>query len=404
MYDLASTDIIILSMSRWDGIYSSAILSMAKAMAAHQRVFYIDHPFTAKDYIKGYRNEEVLSRKNMLLGKSKPFRQVFDDLPNFVAVTPPIMLPVNFLSNNFLYKKGASINDKRLFGCIQKIIDEYRINEYIFINSFNPFYVQKWSEAVEKPLLYVYQSRDDISQESYIARHGIRLEQAQIRQADVALATSRQLCQKLSASSGKKVAYLPSGVAVNIFTKPMPIPKELESIPQARIIYTGNISNLRMDYKLLQYLSQNLRDFSFVFIGEKSVVPAEILQLPNFHFLGTKHISELGAYLQHCQVGIIPFACNTLTKSIYPLKINEYLACKLPVVSTPFSEDLQDFGEHISLAHSYEDFAAAIKKYYLLNSPNILGKEIAVQNSWENRRLQFFDILKSYQTLPANVA
>jgi hypothetical protein len=46
------------------------------------------------------------------------------------------------------------------------------------------------------------------------------------------------------------------------------------------------------------------------------------------------------------QVGIIPFVKNGFTKNIYPMKINQYLAYGMPVVTTDFA-DLSDFGDLI---------------------------------------------------------
>jgi hypothetical protein len=58
-----SNDIICFSLSRWDSAISSPALSLAKEFAKNNRVFYIDHPFSWKDYF----NE----RKNLLFNPAK---------------------------------------------------------------------------------------------------------------------------------------------------------------------------------------------------------------------------------------------------------------------------------------------------------------------------------------------
>ncbi len=39
--------------------------------------------------------------------------------------------------------------------------------------------------------------------------------------------------------------------------------------------------------------------------------------------------------LRGADVGVVPYAVNELTRSIFPMKIYEYLAAGLPVVTTP---------------------------------------------------------------------
>jgi len=66
-------------------------------------------------------------------------------------------------------------------------------------------------------------------------------------------------------------------------------------------------------------------------------------------FYGPKKVQDLPAYLKTFSLGIIPFIKNQFTKGIYPLKINEYLAAGIPVVSTNFGY-LEDFETIINIA------------------------------------------------------
>ena len=93
------------------------------------------------------------------------------------------------------------------------------------------------------------------------------------------------------------------------------------------------------------------------------------------------------AFLKHAKVGIIPNKINELTKGIYPLKVNEYLAAGLPCVSTHFSEDMSAFVNNIYLANNEDDFIA---KLHLALAEDPLQKlsqriQFAKENSWEKR-------------------
>jgi teichuronic acid biosynthesis glycosyltransferase TuaH len=91
--------------------------------------------------------------------------------------------------------------------------------------------------------------------------------------------------------------------------------------------------------------------------------------------------------LQNCQ--------NTLTRSIYPLKINEYLAAGKPIIATHFSEDIYTFRDVAYVVDTHEEFIAAIDKAIAENSEaRKQGRmKVAETNTWEARVAQFWEII-----------
>ena len=55
---------------------------------------------------------------------------------------------------------------------------------------------------------------------------------------------------------------------------------------------------------------------------------------PNIH-LSAPALTTLPQVLRGADAGLIPYAINDLTRSVFPMKVYEYLAAGLPVVSTP---------------------------------------------------------------------
>jgi glycosyltransferase involved in cell wall biosynthesis len=54
--------------------------------------------------------------------------------------------------------------------------------------------------------------------------------------------------------------------------------------------------------------------------------------------LGRRDYRDLPAYCARFDAALLPFRINPMTRSINPIKLREYLAAGLPVVSTPLPE------------------------------------------------------------------
>ena len=123
-----------------------------------------------------------------------------------------------------------------------------------------------------------------------------------------------------------------------------------------------------------------------------------LIDLPNVIFTGKKNIAELPAYLRYVDVCIIPFLCNQLTRSIYPLKINEYLSAGKPVVSTTFSEDILSFNDVIYASDDQDAFIENIDEAIADNADSVARRRIAraSQNNWEDRARQFTVIVEEF--------
>ncbi|MEZ4966347.1 MAG: glycosyltransferase [Saprospiraceae bacterium] len=121
-------------------------------------------------------------------------------------------------------------------------------------------------------------------------------------------------------------------------------------------------------------------------------------KLPNVVMTGSRKLSELPALLQHMDIALIPFRCNKLTESIYPLKINEYLAAGKPVVTTSFSADIRRFSGLVYLAESHDDFLEQIEASLRENDPALREKRSAFarQNSWPARILELRELIDVY--------
>lgn len=161
------------------------------------------------------------------------------------------------------------------------------------------------------------------------------------------------------------ITFLPNGVDHASYATPAPEPADLAAIPHPRIGYTGQIKQ-ELDWELLRKLADRHRSWSFVMVGP--VIPyhgiddvvADFGARPNVWLLGRKPPAELCRYPQHFDVSIMPYARNSFTRFIYPLKLHEYLAGGSPVVGTPI-RSLRPFAHVVELVEGLEAWSAALR-------------------------------------------
>lgn len=399
---LRDSDLIIFSLSRWDAQYSSPSFSLAKEFAKTNRVFYIDHPFSFKDVVRNFRTPAIQRRKSALFFGRNIYTRP-EGLPEkLTIVTPRATLPINFIPAGAVYNRLSRWNDRIVFDAIRSVVRDYNVKKFVFLNAFDPYFCRDFPADI-RPVKKVYQSMDDLTQVAYTARHGTRLEADIVRKFDVTLTTSREL-QRLKSRHSPHVFLHPNAADFSSFrralTGALPRPPELERAKGKKIIgYTGNIES-RIDYALLKSVIEYHSDKMIVMVGPVTTPDHKSIRLteyPNVIMTGSKKIDELPAYLQHFDCALIPFKKNTLTRSIYPLKINEYLAAGRAVVATDFSEDIESFQDVIYIGRDIPEYVELIDRAIAENNETLIEARTAVanKNTWSARVEQFWEIIEN---------
>src|SRR4051812_1906112 len=132
--ELRDQHIIILGLMRFDDNIASTNYTIAKHLAKHNFVYYIDNPFTVKDCITSRRTEAFKNRYSNYPLRS--YRVIDTEQPHLkVIITPPTM-SINWLPEGKLYRRLLSFNEAIISRTIKQVVNKFKISNYIFINSF----------------------------------------------------------------------------------------------------------------------------------------------------------------------------------------------------------------------------------------------------------------------------
>lgn len=182
-----------------------------------------------------------------------------------------------------------------------------------------------------------------------------------LSRVDLVVFTASTLERGLKQQTSRPLLHLPNGVRFALFQEaPRDMPAAYRGLKRPIAVYVGAMEDW-FDVDLVNKAAHALPDMSFVMIGDASRL--RFASLPNIHCIGRVQHSELPAYLWNADVGIIPFDVQNhaaLVNSINPLKLYEYMACGLPVVSVGWDE-LRYIASPAALAGTTAEFIAALR-------------------------------------------
>ncbi len=383
--------IVCVGTPRWEGgDYLTSTVQLMSELARTERVLYVDYPYTYKDLWTAQRGTAKGIPVDVLSGQALALQpRTLAHGGQVQLLRLPLFLPANFFKNTWLYDQLLRFNAARARKAIQQALDQlgWAVERPIVINAFNPALGNALAGQLNESL-QLYYCYDEISAAPWVARHGARHEQQMLQNADCTVVSSQGLFRTKEALA-KQLALVKNGVDLSIFTTTdQGRPADLPSGPI--IGYIGSVDE-RLDLELLCATAKAFPETTLVFLG-RIVAEAhanKLSTLTNVHLLGSRPKERLGDYVNAFTVGLIPFVKNDLTAGIYPLKINEYFALGVPVVSTHFA-DLSDFSQYISIGEQTSDFLAALAQILdgKLPAEPEACQAFAAKNTWEGRAKQ----------------
>lgn len=187
----------------------------------------------------------------------------------------------------------------------------------------------------------IYQCVDEYSAFSGVVADAIlELEADLLRKADLAIVSADRLYESKRQHNPRTV-IVRHGVDYHHFRRALEpstqIPAEISSLPRPVIGFFGLIADW-VDVELMAEVARRYPQGSLVVLGKVTTDVSALKGLANVHLLGRKPYEALPAYCKGFDVALNPFRINELTLSANPLKVREYLAAGLQVVSTNIPE------------------------------------------------------------------
>lgn len=255
------------------------------------------------------------------------------------------------------------------------------------VAAFSPF---AWASTV------TYFGRDDWT--SYGGRQeywpAYRAAYRQIRDAEVAVAAVSQQIVDRIAPRGPSIV-VPNGVDPAEWLAPPPAPPSwLAAIPEPRAIYVGTLDE-RLDTEGIAALARSRPDLQIVLLGPAPDPGylAGLEGLANLHIHEGVGRAELVAALRSCQVSLLAHRRTPLTEAMSPLKVYEYLAAGLPVVSIDLPP-IRGIADRILVAPTTAQMGPVVDRALALGAAGDDERERFVRaHSWAARHRAVLDLM-----------
>lgn len=374
MSELAGASLVCFSNVEWGG-WRQRHHHLMERFARHHPVLFVETP--------GMRAPNLLSTRDLRRMGQRVSRATRgghrSGLAENLRVYSPLILP---------YHRWGSVrrlNARLLLRELRNLLAARAMVDPILWIYLPSALILQVAERLPHRLL-VYDCADAIGEFRHAPAGLEACEDRLLNAADLVFASSRRLAARCG-GHGAPVHYVPNAGDVNWFareTASATEPDDLATLPRPRVGYVGAVREW-FHWELVEAAVRRFPAASFVLIGDPGV-PSHLRKLRNLHVLGQRPYAELPAYLSGLDVGIVPFRDTPLVRCTHPVKVYEYLAAGLPVVSTPM-EEIRHL-EEVDVADEGEPFLQALERR--MSQPwdagTVLRRQRSVwRESWEER-------------------
>ena len=380
-------------------------------------VFITEHCLQEHCGVTSYFMAEALSRMegNLVLFVERassllsPFRQalarrklrdlgkVSEMTASFYGYTPFLRLPMDRKSSLISRVNQKSLA-RQIKSALRRVGAAPGAVTVITFNYNSGVAVRELKDVCAKSVYYVLDDWKEFSLLMSSRDAIVRDEDLTFASVNQVVTISDNLTQMAKAKGHGAAVTIPNGVNMMGFTAP-PAPRpEMNSFRRPVIGFVGKIEEW-VDLDLVRHLALASPQLDFVLVGPSAVDTSVVKSLPNVHLLGSKPMAQIPDYLSGMSIGIIPFRNIALVKSVSPLKLYEYLAAGLPVVTSPMDGVVGLEHLDVFVEQEYEAFHQRILALIASFDGDEIRQEarraFALENSWDRKAQKLTEVLSA---------
>jgi Glycosyl transferases group 1 len=220
-----------------------------------------------------------------------------------------------------------------------------------------------------------------------------RLERELLQHADRVLYSSRAFLASEREFTGDRARFLDHGVDRGRFTVQRPS-GALTALGCRRPIlgFFGGLDDYVIDFPLLERVAREFPDCTLVLIGDATLPLDRLTALPNVRHLGFRPYAEIPALGADFDVALMPWLDNDWIRCCNPIKLKEYLALGLEIVTTYFPE-VEHYRGFVHVAKDQDGFVAQIRAVLAGARAGGDRQALLASATWDDRARELLQLL-----------
>jgi glycosyltransferase involved in cell wall biosynthesis len=214
-----------------------------------------------------------------------------------------------------------------------------------------------------------------------------------VQAADIVTTSSRALEAEFVTLGARRLVYVPNGLHEGFLRATA---QHRQKTNRPRVLgFVGHLGPW-VDFDLLGRLAAQVPECILALVG--SIAPAcrgaleALLGYPNVRYTPAIPYADVPEVIAGFSVGLIPFRVSSYTRAVNPIKLYEYAALDLPVVSTAFSPDVAQFQPSIDVCATPEAFVQ-VSRERAAGHGRRPTRQIAEAHTWEQIACSFQALL-----------
>lgn len=362
----------------WYFNHAHSDFQLMTRVAETRRVLFVNS-ITLRMPLPGRSSHFVRRLARKARSMTKRLRHPVPELPR-LAVLSPVVLPF------YGSERARSINARFVAWQVDRAAKRLGLRDPIAVVTI-PTAVDVLAHLDHGAVIYNRSDRHsafgEADQTSIAA-----MEQRLLERADRVLYVSTAMMEEEAPIVGDRAVFLDHGVDADHFrlTDEPTRPADIADLPGPIVGYFGGLDDYLVDLDLIADVARALPEVSVLLIGDASHAMEPLEALRNVHWIGPRPYADIPRYGACFDVAIMPWLDNDWIKYANPIKLKEYLALGLPVVSTDFPE-VHRYRDYIRVAGDRDQFIHALRLTLTdggLSTPR--ARRAAVEDvTWDSR-------------------